>query len=743
MLFRDLPIQKKLRRIILLISGIILFVTSVAFFAYEFYAFRTNITQNLSTLGKIISTNSTAALAFDAPKDAYEILQALKTEPHIISASLYDKNGKLFSQYPGGLAADNFPALPGMEGFRFSGSYLEGFLPVVEENRRLGTLYLKSNLEGMYQRFRILGITILSVIVLSLMLVDLLSKVFQKSISRPILALSETAKMISANKDFSVRAVKSGNDELGSLTDSFNDMLQQIQEQNSSLKVFNQKLDKSEKLFRAMIEKGSDMQTLSTPDGKVFYASQSITTILGYENQEFMNSPLPDLVYPEHVSALIKKINSIMQKPGRSFYFQQQMRHKNGTWLWCEGTVTNMLQEPAVAALISNFRDITARKQAEDAIILAEANYREIFDKSSDAIYVHEMETGRVIEVNHRASEITGYTREELLNNDPQEFITDNPDYGLLHARSYLQKAGAGVPQLFEWLGKNKDGSSSWLEVNLKKATIAGKERILAFFREINDRKKAQFEILKLNQDLEQKVINRTEKLETANKELEAFSYSVSHDLRAPLRAINGFAKMLEENYSATFDNEAKRLFNRIKENAKKMGRLIDDLLEFSRLGRKEIHKSPVQMTELFKESLLEIESTINHKAEVQIHQLHTANADNTMIKQVMINLLLNAVKYSSKTEKPFIEIKSYVEGNEIIYSVSDNGVGFKNQYADKLFGVFQRLHLQADFEGTGVGLALVERIISKHGGRVWGAGELNKGATFSFTLPLTNNIKA
>ena len=150
-----------------------------------------------------------------------------------------------------------------------------------------------------------------------------------------------------------------------------------------------------------------------------------------------------------------------------------------------------MLHEPAVAALVSNFRDITERKKAEEAIRLAEANYREIFDKASDAIYVHEMETGKVIEVNQRASKITGYTREELLNSDPQEFITDNPDYTFQHAMNYLQKAAAGEPQLFEWMSKNKDGSHNWLEVNLKKATIAGKERILAFFREINDRKKS------------------------------------------------------------------------------------------------------------------------------------------------------------------------------------------------------------------------------------------------------------
>ena len=623
-----------------------------------------------------------------------------------------------------------------------------------------------------------------------------------------------------------------------------------------------EKLNKSEKLFRAMIEKDTDMKILATSAGEIFYASPSLTKILGYDNEELMSTRAFELIHPNNISRLTEELANIIQTPGKSLFGQQRLKHKNGKWLWCEGTITNMLHEPAVAGLVSNFRDITERKileeqqmlfasivdssddaiftktldgkitswnhgaekvygysakeiighpfsilvpshrlieenkmmdkilagesvdhyetlrikkdgkiiyvsltispikdslgniigaskisrditdkkKTEESLRIAEASYREIFDKANDAIYVHEIETGKVVEVNQIASKITGFTKEELLTNDLYEFINANPDYKLQQAITYLQKAAAGEPQLFEWQGTNKDGSINWFEVSLKKATIAGKERILAFFHEINDRKKAEFEIQQLNEELEQKVKDRTKQLEKANKELEAFSYSVSHDLRAPLRAINGFAKILGENYNNIFDNEGVRLLNRINENAKRMGLLIDDLLEFSRIGRKEIHKSPVEMTKLFETTLTEINTIINHKAEIKIHQLHSIDADSTMIKQVLINLLSNAIKYSSKTEKPYIEIKSHRKEREVIYSVSDNGVGFNNQYAHKLFGVFQRLHLQADFEGTGVGLALVKRIIHKHGGRVWASGELNRGATFFFCLPATNN---
>ncbi len=347
------------------------------------------------------------------------------------------------------------------------------------------------------------------------------------------------------------------------------------------------------------------------------------------------------------------------------------------------------------------------------------------------------IDTGKIIEANKRSHDITEYTQKELLKNGGKDIFTDDKDYLLEEAIGYFKKAATGQPQIFEWIFKRKDGSLSWIEVNLKKATIGGKARVLAFFGEINERKKIQLAIQNLNEELEQKVINRTVQLEIANKELEAFSYSVSHDLRAPLRAINGYAKLVWEDYQHALDNEGKRLFTRIEDNAKKMGSLIDDLLEFSRMGRKEIQKSKVDMTALAELSLSEISSSTRHHAEVKIHNLHDANADPVMLKQVMINLLSNAVKYSSKTEKPFIEVSSHVEEDETIYSVTDNGVGFNNEYVGKLFGVFQRLHLQSEFEGTGVGLALVKRIINKHGGRIWATGELNKGATFSFSLPI------
>ena len=235
MLFKDMPIRRKLMRIIFLISGIVLLVTCVTFFIYEFYAFRKTTVEKLSTIGKIISANSTAALAFDDPDDAKEILTALKAEPHIVAAGLYDKDGNLFSQYAVDKDSTVFPLKPGKEGYQFVNAHLEGFQPVMMEEKQLGTLYLKSDLGVMYERLQLYGIIVGLVIILSVLLAYLLSKILQKSISKPILALAETAKIISEGKDFSVRAVKTGNDEVGSLTDAFNSMLVQIQDQTRAL----------------------------------------------------------------------------------------------------------------------------------------------------------------------------------------------------------------------------------------------------------------------------------------------------------------------------------------------------------------------------------------------------------------------------------------------------------------------------------------------------------------------------
>jgi PAS domain S-box-containing protein len=227
------------------------------------------------------------------------------------------------------------------------------------------------------------------------------------------------------------------------------------------------------------------------------------------------------------------------------------------------------------------------------------------------------------------------------------------------------------------------------------------------------------------------------DKIKLLNKELEAFTYSVSHDLRSPLRSIDGYTKMLEEDYGDKFDAEGKRLMQVVVNNTKRMGQLIDDLLDFSRIGRKDLATSAYDVGHLISSIVKELtEREKDREINFSIQKLHAVPADITMIHQVWENLISNAIKYTRKVKSAEIEIGSFIDKNDIGYYIKDNGVGFDMTYVHKLFGVFQRLHKVQDFEGTGVGLAIVYRIVSKHGGRVWAESKPNEGATFYFTLP-------
>lgn len=244
---------------------------------------------------------------------------------------------------------------------------------------------------------------------------------------------------------------------------------------------------------------------------------------------------------------------------------------------------------------------------------------------------------------------------------------------------------------------------------------------------------KVRFFMEKHQQEIE--LYNKNLELQSINRELEAFSYSVSHDLRAPLRALTAYSKMLEEDYYTTLDLEGQRLINKIQYNAKRMGNLVDDLLALSKLGRQEVRTSYVDMEELVKQVIHDMSQEQKITADILIAQLAPVYADKALIYQVWFNLISNAIKYSSKKENPVIKIGCNGNGDNIIYFISDNGAGFNMKYVNKLFGVFQRLHSASEFEGTGIGLAIVHRIISKHGGKVWCEGEVGEGATFYFNL--------
>jgi len=289
-------------------------------------------------------------------------------------------------------------------------------------------------------------------------------------------------------------------------------------------------------------------------------------------------------------------------------------------------------------------------------------------------------------------------------------------------------------------LGHLADSFNDMLaEVDRRAVALEASNQSLA--REMAERQKADRELQQLNLELEQRVADRTMQLEAANKELEGFSYSVSHDLRAPLRSLVGFSLMLQEDHAEQLDSEARRKLTVIQNEAQRMGELTDALLAFSQLGRKSMKKADIDMTELARSTFEGLNAT--HKGpriEFRLATLPRGSGDRVLFGQVWTNLIANAIKFTSRREHPLIEIDAISDDRENVYFVRDNGAGFDSRYQSKLFGVFQRLHRSSDFPGTGVGLALVHRIVVRHEGRVWAEGQPNMGATFYFTLPRIDN---
>jgi PAS domain S-box-containing protein len=512
-------------------------------------------------------------------------------------------------------------------------------------------------------------------------------------------------------------------------------------------------LRRSEARKAAILESALDAIISIDHEGKVQEWNPAAERMFGYRRAAALGRSMDDLIVPPSLREtylpgladyLMSGAGSLLGRP-----IELSVRRADGVEFPAELAITRIpgSEPPAFTTFI---HDLTARKQAEEELRKSEARFRMLVEEVKDyAIYMLDSQ-GRVATWNAGAEHLEGYRAEEIIGKNFSIFFTPEDVEGGVPSEALRRAAEEGHAHNEGWRAR-KDGSRFWTQ-GIITALRDESGRLYGFSKVAHDmtaQKKAEAEVRQLNAELEQRVIERTAELQAVNKELEAFSYSVSHNLRTPVRHINAFVEMLEQSSADRLDAESRRKLETIAGAAQQMGKLIDDLLEFSRLGRAKLRKTTVNLAELVRAAQQDLRREMEGRPiEWIVGDLPEVSGDPSLLRQVLVNLISNALKYTRTRQPARIEIGCLDVEKEVVFIdtkkafvfyIRDNGVGFNMEYAHKLFGAFQRLHRPAEFEGTGVGLAIVRRIIQRHEGRTWAEGEVDAGATFFFSLPEEN----
>jgi PAS domain S-box-containing protein len=495
-------------------------------------------------------------------------------------------------------------------------------------------------------------------------------------------------------------------------------------------------LQESEGAFRMLAESIPQIVWSTRPDGWNTYFNQRWSEYTGLTQEESRGHGWNIPFHPDDQKRSSDAWQHAIQTGG-VYSLEVRLRRADAVYRWW--LVRGLPLREANGGIMRWFgtcTDIHDLKMSEEKTQLISKRIGSMTDEVRDYLVIMLEPDGRVATWNKGAERSTGYKAEEIVGQHFRRFYLPS-DVADHKPELELERAAAeGRVENENWRLR-KDGSRFWANVVVT-ALRDSEGKINGFVkiaRDLTARKEAEEKIHQLNAELERRIIERTTELEAANKELEAFSYSVSHDLRAPLRAVDGFSQAVLEDYGSLLPPEGHHYLKNIREGAQRMGTLIDDLLAFSRLSRAPLSKRAVNTNGLVRRVLEDLSpEQRNRKIEIRIGELPSCECDGALLKQVWTNLLSNAMKYTRQRSPAEIEIGCKM-GQENIYFVRDNGAGFDMRYVDKLFGVFQRLHRADEFEGTGVGLAIVQRIVHRHGGRIWAEASLNGGATFSFTL--------
>jgi PAS domain S-box-containing protein len=482
---------------------------------------------------------------------------------------------------------------------------------------------------------------------------------------------------------------------------------------------------------------------ITNPQGRITYVNDKFCAISHYAREELLGQDHRIINSGHHPKEFFQQLWQTIGR-GEVWHGEIKNRAKDASFYWVDTTIVPFLGDDGRPRQYIAIRaDITERKQAEESMRRSQEQLETVVTNLTEGLVLAELD-GRLIHWNRAGLEMHGFT-------DPDEGKKRIVDFEQIFELSALD--GDVLPAAAWPLSRILRGELLRdMEVRVRRKDIewervfsyggatvrepSGRQLAFLTITDITVRHQAAKAIKQLNLELERRVQERTAALESANGELEAFSYSVSHDLRAPLRSIDGFALAVIEDYAPLLPEDGRRYLQTIRAGAQRMGALVDDLLNFSQLGRRTLVKRTVSMEQLVRTVLDELRPQLaGREIDIQLRPLADAAGDAALLKQVWINLLGNAFKYTRKCPRTVVEISAQVLDGNTTYLVRDNGTGFDMQYVDKLFGVFQRLHRMEDYEGTGVGLATVQRIVQRHGGKVWAEAKPEQGATFYFTL--------
>ncbi len=721
-LLRRANLRQKLTLVGLLCSGAALVTTMVALGAYEFYFYRRNLYTQLTTMASMAAHNSSAALAFASEDDAKRVLGALEAEPTIDAAALYDARGRKFAEYRRPNTTAITPALVPSDGLTVDGARLEIVTPVME-TKRWGTLLVLADAGVIGDRLSVYTMVLLGTTAISGLIALLLGGWLAQRIAAPVQALATAAAGVKTNADYSMRAPKTADDEVGALTDAFNDMLARVQQNETDL------YRSAESLRLALESAKIGTWDWDLVKDEIAWNARNYEIFEVAPGTRMTSAMLFALIDPSEREGVKQAIEAAAQTSSDfALEFRLAKSDRGPRYVSTRGRfLPSANGQPQRALGVSV--DISDRRTAELRAAESDLRFRAVAERAPAMIWSCDAALNRDY-FNKTWLNFTGRTFEQEFGAGWQGGL---PEADLFRWQEMVDAAAAQHdPYSIEYRLRRADGVLRWvIETGSPRLGPDGSfTGYVGSCIDITMRKENEAE-------LEDHVRRRTKELEAANQELESFSYSVSHDLRGPVRAIQGFAEIALEECEAKNPEAAIERLQRVIRAAERMNKLIDAFISMARISRAELAIEPVDLARIAEEVVGFLRSTHPERhVEVSIAPGLNCLGDERLLRIVVENLLGNAWKFTAKKEDARIEFTAQLQDGERVFVVRDNGAGFNGTLAHKLFHAFERLHHVSQFEGLGVGLNTVNRVIEKHGGRVWAEAVEGMGATFYFTLP-------